>query len=262
MTLNKTFTSSLSLLSCLLALNISSNGQFAQAAKPENAPPALKNLLTQIDTASNRGDVQGVMQFYSPNFTHGDGLNRQTMAQALRFFWQRYPRLRYSTKVKSWKRQGKNIIAETVTRITGLPSSNKNNLALSATIISRQRITGRKILRQDILSERTQITSGSKPPQVDFRLPQKVKVGQKYNFDAIVEEPLGNNFLLGSAMEENIKPSKYLNPTPVNLKLLNAGGLFKTGLAPSKPGQQWISAVILSNNGLTMITQRLRIVRK
>ncbi|MEA5578435.1 nuclear transport factor 2 family protein [Anabaena sp. UHCC 0451] len=258
----KTLTLSISLMSFLMTLNLTSTGQFVQAAKPENAPPALKNLITQIDTASNRGDVKGVMQFYSPNFTHGDGLNRQTMEQALKSFWQRYPQLRYNTRLQSWKSEGNNIIAETVTTITGLPSSNSNNLALNATIISRQRIAGTKIMRQDILSERTQLTSGNKPPQVEIKLPQQVKVGQKYNFDAIVQEPLGNNFLLGSAMEETIQPSKYLNPTPVNLELLNAGGLFKIGLAPSSPGQQWISAVILHNDGMTMITQRLQVVKK
>jgi hypothetical protein len=258
---NKTFPVGISLVSFLLTLGFSSNEQFAQAATPENAPATLKNLLTQIDTASSRGDVKSVMQFYSPNFTHGDGLNRQTMEQALTSFWKRYPQLRYNTRLQSWKSEGNTIVAETVTTITGLPSAKSNNLALNATITSRQRLTGTKILRQEILSERTQLTSGNKPPQVEMKLPQQVKVGQRYSFDAIVQEPLGNDFLLGSALEETIQPTKYLNPTPVNLELLTAGGLFKIGRAPSTPGHQWISAVILRNDGMTMITQRL-VVKK
>jgi hypothetical protein len=258
---NKKVSSRISLLSFLLTLGFSSIGQFAQAATPDNAPASLKNLLAQIDTAASRGDIKGVMQFYSPNFTHGDGLNRQTMEQALTSFWKRYPQLRYSTRLQSWKSEGNSIIAETVTNITGLPSSNSSNLALNATITSRQRLTGTKILHQDILSERTQLTSGSKPPQIEINLPQQVKVGQQYNFDAIVQEPLGNNFLLGSALEETIQPNKYLNPTAINLELLSAGGLFKIGRAPSTPGNQWISAVILRNDGMTMITQRL-VVKK
>ncbi|NET00989.1 MAG: nuclear transport factor 2 family protein [Sphaerospermopsis sp. SIO1G2] len=258
---HKTFTTSISLISFLLTLNFSSPQQLAQAASPETAPANLKNLLTQIDTASSRGDVKTVMQYYSPQFTHGDGLNRQTMERALRSFWQRYPRLRYNTRLKSWESQGNAIIAETVTTIIGLPSANSNNLALNATIVSRQRISGTKIISQEILSERTQLTSGNKPPQVEIKLPQQVKVGQKYYFDAIVQEPLGNDFLLGSAMEETITPNRYLKPTSVDLKLLNAGGLFKTGQAPTKPGSKWISAVILRNGGMTMITQRLRVVR-
>ncbi|WP_341529258.1 nuclear transport factor 2 family protein [Nostoc sp. UHCC 0302] len=235
--------------------------QVAQASTPQNVPADLKNLLTQIDAAASQGNINGVMQFYSPNFTHGDGLNRKTLEKALTSLWQRYPNLRYSTQLKSWKTEGNGLIAETITSITGSPSANSNNLALNATITSRQRVTGAKIVRQDVLSERTLLTSGSKPPQVDIKLPQQVKVGQKYTFDAIVKEPLGDDFLLGSALEEPIQADKYLNPTSVDLQLLTSGGLFKTGQAPSTPGSQWVSAVILRGSGLTMVTQRLQVVK-
>ncbi len=236
--------------------------QFAQATTPQNAPADLKNLLTQVDAAANRGDVKGVLQFYSPNFAHGDGLNLQTLEKSLVSLWQRYPKLQYSTKLLSSKPEANGIIAETETQITGLSSGNSNNLALNATIKSRQRIQGGKIVRQDILSERTLLTSGSKPPQIDIKLPQQVLVGQKYSFDAIVQEPLGDDFLLGTALEEPIKPDKFLNPTSVDLQLLTSGGLFKTGQAPSTPGSQWVSAVILRGNGMTMVTQRLQVVNK
>ncbi|MEH2088045.1 nuclear transport factor 2 family protein [Nostoc sp.] len=235
--------------------------QLSQATTPQNAPADLKNLLTQVDTAASRGDVKGVLQFYSSNFTHGDGLNLQTLEKSLISLWQRYPKLQYSTKLLSSKPEANGIIAETETKITGLPS-NTNKLALNATIKSRQRIEGGKIVRQDILSERTLLTSGSKPPQIDFKLPQQVLVGQKYNFDAIVQEPLGDDFLLGTALEESIQPDKFLNPTPVDLQLLTSGGLFKVGQAPSTPGSQWVSAVILRGNGMTMVTQRLQVVKK
>ncbi|MBD2386900.1 nuclear transport factor 2 family protein [Cylindrospermum sp. FACHB-282] len=233
-----------------------------QLSAAENPPPELKNLLTQVDAAASRADVKGLIQFYGSNFTHGDGLNRQTLETALTSLWQRYPKLRYTTQLQSWKSEGNSMIAETVTKITGSPSANSNNLALNATITSRQRITGGKIVNQEILSERTLVTSGSKPPQVNFIVPQQVKVGQKYNFDAIVQEPLGDEFLLGGALQEPILPDKYLSPTPVDLELLTSGGLFKVANAPSTPGSQWISAVILRGDGMTMITQRLQVVKK
>ncbi|MHC5743685.1 MAG: nuclear transport factor 2 family protein [Nostoc sp.] len=236
--------------------------QLSQATTAQNAPADLKNLLTQVDTAASRGDVKGVLQFYSPNFTHGDGLNLQTLEKSLTSLWQRYPKLQYSTKLLSSKPEANGIIAETETKITGLPSGNSKKLALNATIKSRQRIENGKIVRQDILSERTLLTSGSNPPQIDIKLPQQVQVGQKYNFDAIVQEPLGDDFLLGTALEESIQADKFLNPTPVDLELLTSGGLFKTGQAPSTPGSQWISAVILRGNGMTMVTQRLQVVKK
>ncbi|MEC4814880.1 MAG: nuclear transport factor 2 family protein [Scytonema sp. PMC 1069.18] len=246
----------------LLTLSLLTGLKCAQASTPDNAPPAVKNLVTQVDTAASRGDVKGVIQFYSPNFIQADGLTRQNMAKALTSLWQRYPNIKYNTQLQSWKSQGNAIIAETVTNITGAPSAQNDNLALNATIRSRQRIVGGKIVGQEILSERTQLTSGTNPPKINFNLPQQVKVGQQYNFDAIVQEPLGDDYLLGAALEEPIKPEKFLSSTKVDLELLSSGGLFKVGRAPTTPGNQWISAVIMRGNGMTMITQRLRVVKK
>ncbi|QLE41778.1 nuclear transport factor 2 family protein [Nostoc sp. C052] len=265
------FPANIWLVSCLLTIGLTSGWQrtlattpqqLAQAGTAQNAPADLKNLLTQVDAAASRADVKGVLQFYSPNFTHGDGLNFQTLEKSLTSLWQRYPKLQYTTKLLSSKAEGNGVIAETETKITGLPSGSNNKLSLNATIKSRQRIEGGKIVRQDVLSERTLLTSGSKPPQIDIKLPQQVVVGQKYNFDAIVQEPLGDDFLLGTALEEAIQPEKFLNPTPVDLELLTSGGLFKVGQAPSTPGSQWVSAVILRGNGMTMVTQRLQVVKK
>jgi hypothetical protein len=261
---------SIGLILFLLTLGLTTGWQRTQASTPQqlvqatgqNASAELKNLLTKIDAAASQQNIKGVLEFYSPSFIHGDGLNRQTLEKSLVSFWQRYPSLKYSTKLLSAKSEGNAIIAETETQITGLPSGNSNNLALNATIKSRQRVVDGKIARQDILAERTQLTSGSKPPQIDIKLPQQVKVGQKYNFDAIVKEPLGEDFLLGTALEEPIQADKYLNPTSVDLELLTAGGLFKVGQAPSLPGSQWVSAVILRGNGMTMVTQRLEVVKK
>lgn len=230
--------------------------------RAQNAPPQIKTLLTQIDRAANRADVKGVMNFYSPRFVHGDGLNRSSMEQALTSLWKRYPRLRYNTKLQSWSTQGNSIIADTVTNIVGLPSANNNKLGMNATIRSRQRIVNGKIIRQDILSEVTQLTNGVNPPKVNINLPDQLKAGQRYYFDAIVKEPLGDDFLLGAALDEAVKPGKYLQPTPVNLELLTAGGIFKVGRAPNIPGNQWISAVLVRGNGMTMITRRVRVVRR
>lgn len=264
----KRFSASIWLILSIFSFGLVNTGkpaqavEIAQSSNVQNAPSTLKTLLTQMDAAASKGDVKGVLQFYSPNFTHGDGLTRQTMEKALTTFWKRYPQVRYNTQLQSWKTEGNTIIAETVTNITGLPSANTNNIAINSTIRSRQRIVGGKITRQDILSERTSMTSGSKPPQIDIKLPQQVRVGQQYNFDAIVQEPLGDDLLLGTAIEEPIRATRYLNPASIDLKPLSSGGLFKVGRAPSTPGNHWVSAVILRGDGMTVVTQRLQVVRK
>jgi len=234
----------------------------AFASNAQTAPAELKNLLTEIDTAATKGDIKTVMQFYSPSFTHGDGLTRASLQQALSGLWQRYPRLRYATQIESWKSEGNVIIAETVTSITGLPSGNNNNMVMNSSIRSSQRITGGKILSQQVISEKTLLTSGRKPPQVDFKVPQQVRVGQKYSVDAIVQEPLGDDYILGTAVEEPIQADKYIKASPVDLQLLSSGGIFKVGQAPNTPGSHWISAVIIRGDGMVMITQRMNVVTK
>lgn len=248
-------------LAFLLTLSLTTGWNRAQAQTSPNAPPPkLTNLLAQIDAAANQHDVRAVMQFYGQNFTHSDGLTRQSMEKALTQLWQRYPRLKYQTQLQNWRAEGNAIVAETVTNITGMGAQGSNNLTLNATMKSLQRYENDKIVRQDVLSERSQLSAGAKPPTVDMRLPEQVRVGQQYNFDAVVQEPLGNDYLLGAAIEEPINPANYLNPTTVDLELLSAGGLFKVARAPARADTRWVSAVLIRGDGMTMVTQRLQVV--
>ena len=261
-----------------------------QAAPQPTSPPApaqLTQTLTQIDAAANQHDLQAVMGFYSPSFTNSDGLTVADMEAALKALWQRYPNLTYSTQINSWTQEGNAIVVETTTTITAAalsatpaplpqslhPATNAGateatpaeaapaprSFALKATLTSRQRFEAQKIVQQDMLSERTEMTSGDHPPTIDLSLPPQVTTGQTYDFDALVKEPLGDRLLLGAALEEPISPTSYLNPTPINLEPLSAGGIFKVGQAPIKPENRWLSAVIIRDDGITTVTQRLQV---
>lgn len=233
----------------------------ARAESPATAPPQLKDALTQIDAAANRRDAQSLMQFYSGNFKNSDGLTRSGMEQALTQLWKRYSQLTYRTELQDWKADGNAIVAETITTITGTQQSEGTPMTLESTLRSRQRLENQKIVQQNILAERTQITSGAKPPTVQVNLPDQVRVGQSYNFDVIVKEPLGDDLLLGTAMDEPIKPELYAKPSELKLDLLPAGGIFKLGKAPTKEDNRWLSAVLIRDGGLIMVTQRLQVVK-
>lgn len=243
----------------VLTLSLTAFWNRAAAATPQTAPPQLKNLLTQIDAAANQHNVKAVMQFYDENFSHADGLSRQSMEKALTQLWQRYPQLKYQTQLQSWKPEGNAIVAETVTNITGAQPRDRNQV-LRATIKSRQRYENKLIVRQEILSERSQLSAGAKPPTVDIKLPQQVSTGQQYNFDAIVQEPLGDDYLLGAAIEEPIQAGNNFKAAPVELELLSAGGLFKLGRAPAMADDRWVSALVIRGDGMTLVTQRLQVV--
>ncbi|WP_228054702.1 nuclear transport factor 2 family protein [Gloeocapsopsis crepidinum] len=244
----------------LMTLTLSVQSHRVQAQATPDAPPALKNLLARVDAAANAHNANAVVQYYGTNFTHSDGLTQQSMAQSLNQLWQRYPQLRYTTRVESWKPEGRAIVAETITNISGSQVQDNRNLMFNATIRSRQRIENEKIVRQDILWERSQLRAGAKPPTIEVRLPQQVKAGQQFNFDAIVQEPLGDDYLLGAVIEEPVQSGNYLNPVPIELELLPAGGIFKQGRAPAAGNHRWISAIVVRGDGMTMVTQRLQVV--
>ena len=232
-----------------------------QAQTPANAPAELTKLLTEIDAAANRRDVKAVMAFYGDNFTHSDGLNSQNMEKALTQLWQRYPSLNYRTEIKSWKAEGSAIVAETVTTIAGTHTKEGRDLNLKATIRSQQRFEGQKIVKQEILAEQTQLSYGKNPPTIQVNLPEQVKVGEEYHFDAIVKEPIGDDILIGTGLEEPITEKTIFNPSEVELELLNSGGIFKVGKAPATPNNRWVSAVLMRQGGITTVTVRLRVVK-
>lgn len=226
-----------------------------------NAPAPLTKLLTEIDAAANRRDVKAVMAFYSQNFTHSDGLNSQSMAKALTQLWDRFPSLNYRTEIKSWKTEGSAIVAETVTTIAGTQKKDGRELNLKATIRSQQRFEGEKIVSQEILAEQTQLSSGQNPPTIQVNLPEQVKVGEEYHFDAIVREPIGDDILIGTVLEEPVSEKTLFNPSEVELELLNSGGIFKVGKAPATPENRWVSAVLMRQGGIATVSVRLRVVK-
>ncbi len=234
----------------------------AIAATPDSAPPDVKTLLSRLDEAANRRDLNAVMQFYSTNLTHTDGLTYQTLEQALSQLWKQYSALTYRTELKSWQADKGVLTLETVTYVTGTQQRQGQTVSLKAVLRSRQTLDNQRIIRQEILSEQSQITSGKNPPEVEVMLPETVSPGQQFSFDAIVKQPLGNDLMLGAVVEEPVKAGGYIAPQPIDLEPLSAGGLFKMGRAPASQGSRWISAVLIRGDGVTRITQRLRVVDK
>ena len=230
------------------------------AQTPQTAPMELKMLLAQIDAAANSRNLKAVMQFYDRNFIHADGMNRNLMERLLREQWERSSQLNYKTEIESWQADGEALIVETVTRIAGIQEVAGREMNLNSTIRSRQQFVDREIVRQEILTENTRLTAGENPPTVTIKLPEQVTTGERYNLDVIVEEPLGNDLLLGAVNEEPVRPSVHFNRTFLDLELLSAGGIFKRGIAPGLADNRWISAVLVRGDGITMITRRLRVV--
>ncbi|MDY6940384.1 MAG: nuclear transport factor 2 family protein [Cyanobacteriota bacterium] len=246
--------------SATVGLSSGFGGLPASAQTPESAPPELQQLLVEIDEAAAEEDVDGVLKFYSDDFIHADGLNRDSLEDVLKQFWERFDNLTYRTELLSWEtNEAGEIVAETMTYITGVEILSNREFALEATMRSRQRYSNDRIVYQEILLEESQLTSGEKPPTLDVYLPEQVFPGARYNFDAIVQEPLENDFLIGAAVEQTVSANEYLNVPVIELEALPAGGVYKLGRASSTEGAYWVSALTIRGGGIALVTRRFQV---
>ena len=225
-----------------------------------NPPARLVNILRRIDRAASNENLPVVMNFFSPDLQHSDGLTTQELEGMLTAFWAIHDDLSYSTQITDWERTESGFTTTTITTIMGQQSFGSEPLMLTATIESRQRIENRQIVEQEILSEQSQVQSGDTPPTVEVNLSDAVTIGQPFFFDAIVLEPIGESLLMGSAFSHPVSLENYTTVPMLDLEILGAGGLFKVGKASLSPGQEWISGVIIREDGITGVTQRLHVV--
>ena len=237
-------------------------GDRVLAKSADSAPDELTEAIFDIEDAANDRDLDGVLDRYSENFTNTDGLTTDSLAQGLEQMWQNYPELEYTTEIESWSQEDGLLVARTITTITGVQQDEGRVSNLSSTIKSLQYFKDGKLVNQDILAEQSRLTSGENPPQVEIAAPETVKTGKKYNFDLIVDEPLEEKVLLGAIKEEKTASNLYLNPTALELEPLPAGGIYKTATAPLLPDSNWVSAILVRGDGITMITHRVNIEEK
>lgn len=233
----------------------------AQSAKP--APAELANIVTALDKAASKQDLESVIKYYAPTFNHSDGLNRDRYKQVLGELWKGYKDISYNTEISKWEKKDGLITAETITTVKGTKSDENDNFKLDARLISQQTyqtVNGQlQIVSQQVISEQSSLTSGEAPPPVKLKIPELIGVGRQYVLDAIVTEPLGTGLLLGAAIEEPVDAKNFTNQSTINLQPLRAGGLFKIGQAPFSSGDRWISVVLVRESGITIASQRLRV---
>lgn len=230
-----------------------------QESTPEATLKAtLEATLEAMEAAANQQNLEKLMQFYSEEFSNNDGLRYESVAEAISSLWSQYPQANYEITLDSWEKQGEQLVANTTTKIEGSNSANGRTETINSTIRSRQYFEAGKLVRQEIISEATDITSGN-PPEVKVKVPEKVQTRDQFNFDVIVEEPLKSGILLGGAIEEQTGSDRYLEPSKFELEALPSGGVFKLVTAPGLPGSYWLSAIIIEGDGMITVTRRVTV---
>ncbi len=248
-----------------LSIGISNGG--AAIAQPPTARTSPASTGTTPDSlfqtlagAASQKQLASVLSCYSESFRSQDGLDRQGVGNTLESLWQLYPQVQFTSQVLSSQVKDGRTIAEVETRISGTGQRDGRSLRLEGRQVSRYTLEQNQIVAETVLNEESRQTTGAKPPQLTVQLPERVLTGQQFSFDAIVEDPLGDDFLLGSISSTPVTKAGYLQPQ-VNLRLeaLQAGGLFKQARAPQKPGQFWMTALVVRKDGMITVARRLTI---
>jgi hypothetical protein len=229
------------------------------SAQADQTPKEILEIVNQLDLASSSGDVQLLKKYISPQFVNEDGLTYETLHKSLEQIWSKYQDLQYTSQVESWRRDNNQLVAIVVTNIQGYYEINGQKFALNSEIKSEQFFVDNQLIKQNILSEKNEVTSGDKPPTVNVKLPEKARPGEEFSLDVILEEPIGSDLVLGAAIEEKIDSSLYLKPANLELEALTAGGIFKKVRLPLTAKDHWYSFILIRDGGLRMITQRVNV---
>ncbi|MFZ4641599.1 MAG: nuclear transport factor 2 family protein [Nodosilinea sp.] len=248
------------LSTCTLVLGLSPWATTVLAASPATAPTEVVQVLKNIESAANRHDLDQVMQYYGASFDSDTGFNYLQLRQTLASLWQQYQSLDYKIVLLSWEATGPDSYTiETLTRVNGTQTRPDRQLNLTAEITSRQNLQKGQVNYQQILAETSRLISGSHSPTVQIQLSPTLTPGQSFTFDAVVTEPLAGRSLMGVAVDEGVRAEDFLTPRPLTLDVLSGGGLYKVGVAPDQPGNRWISAVLLREDGLVIETRRVKV---
>ena len=105
----------------------------------------------------------------------------------------------------------------------------------------------------------TIIRNDDKKIDINFKIPDKVLSGSKYDIDIILNKPLEEVIIAGA-----IKPHQINSffEQEISLEPLVSGGIFKMTRAPSKPGIQIWSGIIAHPEGMITFTKSIDIVDK
>ena len=103
----------------------------------------------------------------------------------------------------------------------------------------------------------TTIRDDNNQIDISFKIPDKVLTGSKYDIDIILNKPLGEVIIAGA-----IKPHQINSffEQEILLEPLASGGIFKMTRAPSKPGIQIWSGIIVHPKGMITFTKSIDIV--
>jgi hypothetical protein len=111
-----------------------------------------------------------------------------------------------------------------------------------------------------VIREQTLLRSGEVDLPVSLLIPDAVLTGQRYDVDALLDEPLDGAIAAGGLVALTGQQVNALESPELQLGALGGGGLFKSVQAPYTPGSQTWAILLVHPKGIVSATKRVLVV--
>ena len=234
-------------------LTLLSLGLFEVASLTEVRGEGLSTLIPQFEKAlnNNRSGELLLKKLIKEGEFASEQISRYSKFKSI------FPNARWLIKRSSDLKDGSKTF---LIKITGKSQSGLHNYAFESKQLVLLKVEGGKLIGQELLSEESILKSGDSPFPLTLQIPDIVLTGSKYDFDIILEEPLGDAIIAGGLVDIPLENAKDLLSPDIQLLPLYGGGMFKSVKAPIDPGKQIWAALLVHPDGLIAVTKTIKIV--
>ena len=210
--------------------------------------------LQALETALNgTGELRGAME-------DGPGLDVTLVELRRRSVLRQFPDARWQLTTGKPLRDGRSTVQ---LQVTGSRQEGPTRYRLNAQqqlVLSSSGGPGGRINGQIVIREQTLMRSGDADLPVSLLIPDAVLTGQRYDVDALFDEPLEGAIAAGGLVALTGQQVNALESPELQLGALGGGGLFKSVQAPFTPGSQTWAILLVHPKGIVSATKRVLVV--
>ena len=210
--------------------------------------------LQALETALNgTGELRGAME-------DGPGLDVTLVELRRRSVLRQFPDARWQLTTGKPLRDGRSTVQ---LQVTGSRQEGPTRYRLNAQqqlVLSSSGGPGGRINGQIVIREQTLMRSGETDIPVSLLIPDAVLTGQRYDVDALFDEPLEGAIAAGGLVALTGQQVNALESPELQLGALGGGGLFKSVQAPFTPGSQTWAILLVHPKGIVSATKRVLVV--
>ena len=199
---------------------------------------------------SGTGELRGVLE-------DGPGLDVTLVELRRRSLLRQFPDARWQLSPGKPLRDGRGTVRLLV---TGSRQDGPTRYRLEAQQQLVLGSSGGRINSQAVIREQTLLRSGEVDLPVSLLIPDAVLTGQRYDVDALLDEPLDGAIAAGGLVALTGQQVNALESPELQLGALGGGGLFKSVQAPYTPGSQTWAILLVHPKGIVSATKRVLVV--